>query len=582
MKAIKAKAWMAFALLHFGISAAQAQGSFEYKWMFQLPSKSIAYSYYDGLIEYTDDYTASKPKHGMLTLTGQVALNPIYDNFSYGKDGLFKLELNGKFGVVNSKGVVIVEPAYPSSDISLLCFGLARVQKDGKQGIIDYNGKTILPFDSYKSIYGFTETFFDTYASYTKVTRMDGTSFYMDQYGKLVEESAVQAAAARYKEQIGATRFAEKIADKYMWGLKNMQGEVVMPASAKYIEEFSDGLALIEMDGKFGYISNQGKIVIPLVYDSAESFSEGYAVVKRDGVTSIINKQGEIAFKDTDKLSIKGKMVVNGVVMIKSKGSNFDDVGFAYPSDRSSKYIDLVKKSTYKPDEGGTVPAPGSNAYKKQPVEDPTINKTDNTGIKLNGNWSINVNFVQQLVSLAGYRIVNQSASSTSGTIKLQLFLTGAPYAGGTLNGYKVAEYLLNPLKPAFYYENISRNLNVLVTPPNGAYYAVLCLTEYSGDYYIKDYINFNNLIVVNVPTYTAPSVSSPSYNNSSTGRWVNETCSFCNGTGKNPGKEYPPSYGLGTTTSKTRCNICGGWDVHYHKPCPSCNGKGYRQRYIP
>lgn len=55
--------------------------------------------------------------------------------------------------------------------------------------------------------------------------------------------------------------------------------------------------------------------------------------------------------------------------------------------------------------------------------------------------------------------------------------------------------------------------------------------------------------------------------------------CSFCHGTGKNPGKTYPPSFGLERTYDNPPCDICGDRDNHYHKKCPSCNGKGYVER---
>ena len=42
---------------------------------------------------------------------------------------------------------------------------------------------------------------------------------------------------------------------------------------------FSDGLAAVQKNGKWGYINTDGETVIPFEYDVAYSFSEGYAVV---------------------------------------------------------------------------------------------------------------------------------------------------------------------------------------------------------------------------------------------------------------------------------------------------------------
>ncbi|MBQ4056922.1 MAG: LysM peptidoglycan-binding domain-containing protein [Bacteroidaceae bacterium] len=52
------------------------------------------------------------------------------------------------------------------------------------------------------------------------------------------------------------------------------------------------------------------------------------------------------------------------------------------------------------------------------------------------------------------------------------------------------------------------------------------------------------------------------------------KACSFCKGTGINPGKEYAPRFG---TATKVHCSTCGDYDYpHHHEKCPSCNGKGY------
>lgn len=53
--------------------------------------------------------------------------------------------------------------------------------------------------------------------------------------------------------------------------------------------------------------------------------------------------------------------------------------------------------------------------------------------------------------------------------------------------------------------------------------------------------------------------------------------CTFCNGTGSNPAKEYPAEFGLGHSYNDTPCNICGSYMNHFHKRCPSCAGKGYK-----
>ena len=55
---------------------------------------------------------------------------------------------------------------------------------------------------------------------------------------------------------------------------------------------FSEGLARVKLNGKYGYIDKQGTEVIPLKYDYANNFSEGLALVGLADKYGFIDKQG--------------------------------------------------------------------------------------------------------------------------------------------------------------------------------------------------------------------------------------------------------------------------------------------------
>lgn len=84
-----------------------------------------------------------------------------------------------------------------------------------------------------------------------------------------------------------------------------------------YISGFKDGLALVEADEKYGYINTSGRLSIPLLYDDAFSFSEGLAAVCIDGKYGFINTLGKtvIDFKYDFASSFsdgKAKVLING------------------------------------------------------------------------------------------------------------------------------------------------------------------------------------------------------------------------------------------------------------------------------
>jgi hypothetical protein len=73
-----------------------------------------------------------------------------------------------------------------------------------------------------------------------------------------------------------------------LWGYINTSGEfAISPRFAwspnDYVYPFSDGLAMIEVKGKFGYIDRTGDFVIKPQFLDGISFSDGMARVVTEG-----------------------------------------------------------------------------------------------------------------------------------------------------------------------------------------------------------------------------------------------------------------------------------------------------------
>ena len=60
----------------------------------------------------------------------------------------------------------------------------------------------------------------------------------------------------------------------------------------EYVGEYSDGLAMVMLNYKYGFIDKSGTEIIPCKYDWAEGFSEGRAKVKLNGKQGYVNKSG--------------------------------------------------------------------------------------------------------------------------------------------------------------------------------------------------------------------------------------------------------------------------------------------------
>ena len=72
---------------------------------------------------------------------------------------------------------------------------------------------------------------------------------------------------------------------------------MVIPLKYESARPFSEGLAPVELDGKWGLINKKGDIIVPYKYDNVSSFypfSKGLAEIKLNGKVGLINKQGEV------------------------------------------------------------------------------------------------------------------------------------------------------------------------------------------------------------------------------------------------------------------------------------------------
>ncbi len=91
-------------------------------------------------------------------------------------------------------------------------------------------------------------------------------------------------------------RFSDGLAAVYKddkYGFINKKGKVVIEPAYAFFEDFSEGLALVGEDG-----AHWGRYAIRPKYASAAGFSEGLAVVqKKDGTWYVIDKTGKIVVK---------------------------------------------------------------------------------------------------------------------------------------------------------------------------------------------------------------------------------------------------------------------------------------------
>ncbi|MGN0207462.1 MAG: WG repeat-containing protein, partial [Muribaculaceae bacterium] len=150
---------------------------------------------------------------------------------------------------------------------------------------------------------------------------------------------AIYDNANAFSEGLASVRLEGK------WGYIDRNGKEVIPFKYDNAWPFSEGLALIEFKGKWGYIDRSGKEVIPIKYEYAEFFSEGLAAVKLKGVFYLKGKWGYIDKTGKEVIPIKyecARSFSDELAAVKLKGIFYHKGKWGY-IDRNGKEVIPIK-----------------------------------------------------------------------------------------------------------------------------------------------------------------------------------------------------------------------------------------------
>lgn len=166
--------------------------------------------------------------------------------------------------------------------------GLARVEADdGLKGYIDATGNIAIPC-KWKRAGDFSEAF-------APVKNEKGECFFIDKLGNVV--IACGLGADLFDFCAGFHEGLAKVQINGKWGFLDKSGKVVIPCKWKYVSAFEDGLASVRDDyDKFGCINKEGELIIPCIYEEEMVFYEGLAYISRywrEGASYFIDKTGK-------------------------------------------------------------------------------------------------------------------------------------------------------------------------------------------------------------------------------------------------------------------------------------------------
>jgi len=253
-------------------------------------------------------------KWGFLNEKCEMVIEPTYEAAAvFAVNGLAGVQVNGKWGFINEKGEEVIEPQFDGVD-KFRDNGLSAVDMNGKWGLINEQGEMIVE-PTYDFIFfpgDLTEwgAYQDNNLGILRVWDETTGAGFISETGEVLSEPQFQ-----YMPSYGTDNLACVCADN-KYGYIDEKGEVVIELQYEAAYDFAaNGLALVCMDSKGGFINEKGETVIAPQFEDAESFSEnGLAAVCKDGKYGYINEQGvfviEPQFDSADRFDKYGQASV--------------------------------------------------------------------------------------------------------------------------------------------------------------------------------------------------------------------------------------------------------------------------------
>ena len=189
----------------------------------------------------------------------EFALPPAYELAYPFANGRAAVRQNNLWGFIDDKGALVVPCQYDDVQRGIFRAGVAVVKKAGQYGVIDRDGKEVLP-TKFKTI------------------TLD------DKEGRIV---------AAIPHPTDANDF------NGLNGLYDLSGKNLLPHEYQYIYAwFKGGVTAVEKDGKHGLASSDGKLLTPLQYEQIlHSDISHFIAVKDKGQTNdLYDEHGKLLF----------------------------------------------------------------------------------------------------------------------------------------------------------------------------------------------------------------------------------------------------------------------------------------------
>lgn len=198
------------------------------------------------------------------------------------EDDVLRVEKDGKYGLINFEGKEVLPCDYDEITALKGVTNNLLVKKDGKVGLVNEKGQTIVNTE-YKDIKTLKEGYKNEY-----IIVNDN-----NQYG-IISTTGTVIIEPKY-EDVKYLNNSEMFAikDAGVWKLINKDNQILIDGGYDNIIEAKGENVVVEKGGKYGVVTTKNEEKIPVEYEQIKYTFSIYYIAKTDGKYGIINLNNE-------------------------------------------------------------------------------------------------------------------------------------------------------------------------------------------------------------------------------------------------------------------------------------------------
>ena len=269
----------------------------------------------------------NKQKYGFIDQNGEWLCPPLFEDAWAFERGRAPVKTNGKWGLLDYRGEWIAQPEYDGFNHH--GDGPAMVRVSAKYGFFDEQSRRMLIDPQFSHAFGFScELSQVIYGTSVNKSRYG----YVTMGGEILMPSILGKASSFYDDRALA-RLTDNSKVGYIDKSRLLESKMDLFAVPPKFEDgriFSEGLAGVKLDNKWGVIDLSGNWVIEPNYDTGIRFFDGISSASKNGIIGFIDKQGEWIFvlEGADSVSDCSENIISAVVY----GPGREDENWGYMS----------------------------------------------------------------------------------------------------------------------------------------------------------------------------------------------------------------------------------------------------------